>query len=183
MRRSRRATLLVLLSSLSMLTSVLVSAPSATAHSATGQPGRAIALSQLGQWGGLDRVARLSYLTTDARGAVVPASGVVRLPDGPRPGDGWPIISWAHGTSGLGEECGLADSEDLIRSTAPVVEALPDAGYAVVATDYIGLGPNSLGPPSYLHTRSEATAVIDPRNALLFGLQGQRITSKIEMVA
>jgi multiple sugar transport system ATP-binding protein len=32
-------------------------------------------------------------------------------------------------------------------------------------------------------TGHEATAVIDPRNALLFGLEGQRITSKIEMVA
>ncbi|UVF79842.1 alpha/beta hydrolase family protein [Gordonia mangrovi] len=161
MRRFRYSTPFVLLSAVALVASALVGAPYAAAHSAIGEPGRAIALSQLGQWGGLDRVVRLSYLTKDARGAVVPASGIVRLPDGPRPRDGWPVVSWAHGTSGLGESCGLADSDDLIRSTAPVVEALTDAGYAVVATDYIGLGPDSLGPHAYLHTRSEATAVID----------------------
>jgi multiple sugar transport system ATP-binding protein len=32
-------------------------------------------------------------------------------------------------------------------------------------------------------TGHEATVIIDPRNALLFGPEGQRITSKIEMVA
>lgn len=159
MRRSRTI-LFVLLGVVAMMGSVIVGAPT-SAQSVAGQPGRAIALTQLGEWGGLDRVLRLSYLTKDARGAVVPASGIVALPDGPRPRGGWPIISWAHGTSGLGESCGLADSGDLIRSTAPVVGALTAAGYAVVATDYVGLGPNSLGPHAYLHTRSEATAVID----------------------
>ncbi|MEE4024510.1 lipase family protein [Gordonia sp. PKS22-38] len=159
--RSRRYGVVVgLLSIVVALVAGLVDSP-ARAGTATDSPGRAIAISQVGDWGGLDGVYRLTYLTTDSRGAVVPAGGIVRLPDGPRPDGGWPVISWAHGTSGLGDECGLADSTDLIRSTAPVVEALTGAGYAVVATDYIGLGPDSLGPHAYLHSRSEATAVID----------------------
>lgn len=133
----------------------------ARAATTTDAPGTATSISQLGTWGGLDRVFRISYLTTDPRGAVVPASGIVRLPDGPRPDQGWRIVSWAHGTSGLGPDCGLTGSADLIRGTAPAIEALTRAGYAVVATDYLGLGPNSAGPHPYLHSRSEATAVID----------------------
>ncbi|MDL9947025.1 alpha/beta fold hydrolase [Gordonia sp. ABSL11-1] len=133
----------------------------ARAATTTDAPGTATGISQLGTWGGLDRVLRISYLTTDPRGAVVPASGIVRLPDGPRPADGWRIISWGHGTSGLGPECGLTDSTDLSRGTAPAVEALNRAGYAVVSTDYLGLGPDSSRVHPYLHSRSEATAVID----------------------
>ncbi|AZG47366.1 hypothetical protein D7316_03975 [Gordonia insulae] len=139
--------------------SALVSAP---ASAGSQQTGLATAVSQIGgEWGGLTGVYRISYRTIDARGEDVAASGIVRLPSGPRPPGGWRIVSWAHGTSGLGPDCGLTGSADLIRGTAPAIAALNRAGYAVVATDYIGLGPGSTTPHPYLQTWSEATAVVD----------------------
>ncbi|MGV9711425.1 lipase family protein [Gordonia sp. NPDC003424] len=155
-----RRTLAVIATALSTMIAA-VSVVSAPAAAEALQPGRVLSVSQLDSWGGLRGVIRIGYTTTDARGAVVPASGIVRLPTGPRPSGGWRIVSWAHGTSGSGQNCGLDGSADLIRSTAPMIDDLNRAGYAVVATDYIGLSPNSPGPHTYLQTRSEATAVID----------------------
>ncbi len=158
MRISLRAGGAGLIAAVVLAVSSWVGAP---ASAVTTRPGLMTAVSQLGEWGGLDGVYRIAYTTTDAGGAVVRASGIVRLPSGPRPDGGWPIVSWAHGTSGLGQNCGLTDSADLIRGTAPTIDDLNRAGYAVVATDYIGLSPKSPGPHPYLQTRSEATAVID----------------------
>lgn len=145
----------------SLLVATTMSGVAAPATAESIQPGRVLGVSQLGSWGGLSGVIRIEYTTTDARGAVVPAAGIVRLPTGPRPPGGWRIVSWAHGTSGSGQHCGLDGSADAIRGAAPVIDDLNRAGYAVVATDYLGLSANSPGSHPYLQTRSEATAVID----------------------
>jgi hypothetical protein len=70
------------------------------------------------------------------------------------------VISWAHGTSGLGDRC----------APSRVGPALPDRdrpylgrwlqqGYAIVASDYAGLGTPGLH--AYLHGRSMAHSVVD----------------------
>ena len=68
------------------------------------------------------------------------------------PDGGWPIVAWAHGTTGLAAPC------------APSRNAGPPPAFGVqgvrVATDYIGLGPvGELHP--YLSAAAEAHAVID----------------------
>jgi hypothetical protein len=109
---------------------------------------------------GAGQAWRLTYVTTDARNRVVRSTGELILPKAPAPRGGYRVISWAHGTSGLGDRC------------APSVmgPALPERdfsylsgwlklGYAIVASDYAGLG--TPGVPAYLHGRSEAHNVAD----------------------
>lgn len=101
---------------------------------------------------------RLTYATRDQNGRPAMSSGVYWVPKGTPPAGGWPIVSWAHGTVGLADECAptlhrLGDGVE-----APVRAAL-DAGYAVTATDYAGLG--SAGETEYLGGRAAAYSVLD----------------------
>src|SRR4030081_1164189 len=44
---------------------------------------------------------RILYHSLDATGQAVATSGVVLIPAGTPPRAGWPVIAWAHGTSGV----------------------------------------------------------------------------------
>src|SRR6267378_6659583 len=44
---------------------------------------------------------RILYHSLDATGQDVATSGVVLVPAGTPPPKGWPVIAWAHGTSGV----------------------------------------------------------------------------------
>lgn len=106
------------------------------------------------------RAYRLRYVTTDASGHRTPSTGTLFVPKGRAPRGGWPVISWAHGTSGIGDSC----------APSRVGPAMPERdwaylgtwmrqGYAVVASDYAGLGTR--GVHAYLHQRSTAHDVVD----------------------
>lgn len=95
---------------------------------------------------------RILYTTTGIDGEVRAASGLVVVP---REGDGdWPVIDWNHGTTGFAQHCAPSLSADPFAVGAMYV--LPKVireGWALVATDYIGLGtqgphPYLIGPPS-----------------------------------
>jgi pimeloyl-ACP methyl ester carboxylesterase len=95
---------------------------------------------------------RVMYHSTDAQGDDRAVTGVVFHPTGTPPEGGWPIVAWAHGTSGLASAC------------APSRRGTPPPEFGVqgvhVATDYIGLGPvGELHP--YLSAAAEGHAVID----------------------
>jgi hypothetical protein len=47
------------------------------------------------------RAVRILYHSRSASGQDVAASGVVLLPAGHPPVGGWPVIAWAHDTSGV----------------------------------------------------------------------------------
>ena len=103
---------------------------------------------------------RLTYVTTDQRGAPALSSGELFVPKGTAPAGGWPVISWAHGTSGLGDSCapsviGPAEPE----RDFPYLSNWMKEGYAIVASDYAGLGTPGL--PAYLGGRSEAHNIVD----------------------
>lgn len=95
---------------------------------------------------------RIMYHSTDAEGDDRAATGVIYHPTDEAPADGWPILAWAHGTSGLATQCA--------PSREPVVP--PDLGVegVRVAADYIGLGPVGEVHP-YLSAAAEGHAVID----------------------
>ncbi|RZS43083.1 secretory lipase [Herbihabitans rhizosphaerae] len=136
----------------------LVAAP--TAPAAVGAPGEVIGVAPLpGQhWlPGTGKAYRLTYRTTGPSG---PASstGALFVPRGTPPPGGWPVISWAHGTFGISDACGPSTTGTNERDTVHLA-ALLEQGYAVAATDYIGLGAGGVHP--YLDGRSEAHAVID----------------------
>lgn len=160
-----------------LVTAILTGVVRAPAQASPGPPGAVVAIAPLGRaWGGLDRVARLSYLTTDGFGHTVPASGLVRTPAGTPPPGGWPVVVWTHGTSGLGPDCGLTASPIAERNDSAIVAEFNRAGYAVVAPEYLGLSPAAVVAGQrthpYLQTRSEATASADIVRAAHIALPG-----------
>ena len=108
------------------------------------------------------RVTRLDYSSTsgvdDSRTSV---SGAVFVPSGSWPQGGWPLIAYAHGTTGLARDCGPSDHPDMFGDIA-TIGSFVRAGYAVVTTDYQGLGIRVDAPPHpYLEPRTAAHNVID----------------------
>lgn len=107
----------------------------------------------------------LLYRSTSAKGETVAVSGVVSTPAGDPPEGGWPVIAWGHGTTGTADRCApsrsAADQQtgvytaSMDRMTAGLVED----GYAVVRTDYEGLG--TPGPHPYLMGQSAGAAMAD----------------------
>jgi fermentation-respiration switch protein FrsA (DUF1100 family) len=95
---------------------------------------------------------RVMYLSTDAEDDVRAVTGLIYFPTGEAPEGGWPVLAWAHGTSGLAAPC------------APSRAPAPPPAFGVegvrVATDYIGLGPEGEIHP-YLSAAAEGHAVID----------------------
>lgn len=70
-------------------------------------------------------------------------SGSVFLPAGDAPPEGWPVVSYAHGTTGLADHCAPSRA-GLSRLEREHVARWLAAGYVVAATDYEGLA--SAGP-------------------------------------
>lgn len=105
---------------------------------------------------------RIVYRTTGQGGEPEVSGGMVYLPEGKPPTRGWPVVSWGHGTSGMTEGCTPSRSNGVIDGTldqTPDLSRFLGAGYAVAATDYIGLG--APGYHEYLAGRAEGHAVID----------------------
>jgi pimeloyl-ACP methyl ester carboxylesterase len=103
------------------------------------------------------RAVRILYLSQALNGDPVAASGVVLLPAGPTPSGGWPVIVWAHGTSGVARQCAPSLMKDLEYGSEGLMPMVA-AGYAVVATDYAGLG--TPGPHQYDNKIPQANDVV-----------------------
>ena len=124
----------------------------------TALPGSVIDVEELSIDGAVGQ--RILYHSTSAQGDLVAVSGFVSYPEGDVPDGGWPLIAWAHGTTGLGDSC--APSND--AETDQLGLALVGFGYAVVATDYEGLGTPGVHP--YIVGASEAHGVLDSVRAV-----------------
>jgi pimeloyl-ACP methyl ester carboxylesterase len=87
---------------------------------------------------------RIVYHSRTLGGEDVAVSGVVLIPDGKPPAGGWPVIAWAHEFRGEARQC----APSLIRNlgVGPLLAMYANLGYAVVATDYAGLGADSAKP-------------------------------------
>ena len=127
-----------------------------------GRPGALIATSDAGPdpvVAGADR-RLLLYRSSNAAGHAEAVSAVLFMPRGRAPAGGWPVIAWAHGTTGIADRCAPSEMPNLFYDEyAQLVRLWLRAGYAVVATDYIGLG--TPGIHSYLVGEDEGNAVID----------------------
>jgi pimeloyl-ACP methyl ester carboxylesterase len=109
--------------------------------------------------GGADRRVVI-YHSTNVTGRDIAVSGVVFVPPGPAPRDGWPVVSWAHGTTGMADRCAPSETPNLYYNEyAQVARTFVAAGYAVAATDYPGLG--TPGVHSYLIGVDEGNSVVD----------------------
>ncbi len=106
---------------------------------------------------------RVLYHSRSLRGADIAVSGLVVAPDAEAPPAGFPVIAYAHGTTGLADDCApsrRATPLDTAPGAAPLpLPALWEAGFVVAATDYEGLGTPGRHP--YLVGASEGRGVLD----------------------
>lgn len=101
---------------------------------------------------------RILYATTDVHGKPAVSTGAIFLPRRPAPKGGYPVVAWAHGTTGIGDDCTPSALPRSERDTTYLGHWL-DQGYAIVATDYAGLG--TPGMMSYLSGDVEAHSIVD----------------------
>lgn len=110
------------------------------------------------------------YCSEAADGAPIAVSGIIALPRTSPRGEGYPVVSWAHGTLGLGGKWAPSRDSAAIAAELPehhfinqaphiLLNALLKRGFAVVMTDYEGMG--TPGPHPYLLGTSEARGVLD----------------------
>jgi pimeloyl-ACP methyl ester carboxylesterase len=105
------------------------------------------------------------YTSKSPEGKLIPVSGSVSVPKGKAPKGGWPVITYAHGTTGVADSCAptraTANSPvaPYVTYVDPQLSDWIKAGYAVVRTDYPGLG--TPGPHPYLVGISEGRSVLD----------------------
>ncbi|MDX2357530.1 lipase family protein [Dietzia sp. PP-33] len=108
------------------------------------------------------RAVRQAYGTIDQHGRTAIATSAVFLPHGAPPPGGWPVVAWAHGTTGLGDDCAPSTQPRSERDADYLGHWLRQ-GYAVVAADYVGLGTPGL--LSYLNGQVAAHGIVDAVSA------------------
>lgn len=140
----------------------------------TGRPGDIIRAEPVVA-AGPARATRIMYRSTDTHGAPIAVTGTLLQPPAPWPGPGpRPLVSFAEGTQGQGDQCapsktltqpiGYRPVSDIpLGYEVPFIDALLAQGYAVVVTDYQGLG--TPGTHTYAQPLPEAHAVIDAARA------------------
>jgi len=107
----------------------------------------------------------VTYTSQGVGGKKIKVSGTVSTPEGRAPRGGWPVISWAHGTTGTADLCApSADTpdgpvHDYVSITSAYLDRWVSRGYAVVQTDYEGLGTEGGHP--YMNGESAANTVVD----------------------
>lgn len=113
------------------------------------------------EFGGYDlpegmKAVRVLYSSVGSDDKPVATSAVVLVPDGTPPEGGWPVVAWAHGTSGIARQCAPSAMKDVYYGG--ILFDMVKAGFAVVATDYHGLGTE--GPHRYMDKVSQAYDVV-----------------------
>ena len=105
------------------------------------------------------------YRSLDPKGKPIAVSGTIDLPKGKAPKGGFKSISWAHGTTGAADICAPSrnaagnPADGYISYATASYDAWVKAGYAVLRTDYEGLG--TPGPHPYLIGASEGRSVVE----------------------
>lgn len=121
-----------------------------------GQPGDVIKTEDEAVPGLHGTIRRVMYHSVSVAGNDIAVTGLIAVPDGAPPAGGFPVVTWAHGTTGIADVCAPSLSPgDFIG----LANALLDKGYVVVGTDYEGLGTPGRHP--YIVGESEARGTID----------------------
>ncbi|GIE86869.1 alpha/beta fold hydrolase [Actinoplanes regularis] len=100
---------------------------------------------------------RIQYLSTTITGSAITSTALILTP---KTGKTNRIVAWAHGTTGLANQCAPSTNQSVFWAEARIAVAeLLSRGWTVAATDYPGLG--AAGQHPYLIGASEARAIID----------------------
>jgi dienelactone hydrolase len=103
----------------------------------------------------------MTYKMKGVNGTEVQATSLVFTPKTAPPAGGWPVVAWAHGTTGVADKCAPSRSE-IAGSIKEMISKLLTAGYVVVAPDYEGLGePSGTELHPFLNVKSEAYSITD----------------------
>lgn len=106
----------------------------------------------------VDKHDVLTYSMPSVSGKSIHATTLVFTPKGSAPIGGWPVVVWAHGTTGAADQC--APSRNALEAPEKdLILGLINKGYAVVAPDYEGLG-NDSEPHPYLNLKSAAQSIL-----------------------
>jgi pimeloyl-ACP methyl ester carboxylesterase len=122
----------------------------------TGKPGTLLKSQKVAAPGVHGTVYRVMYLSSTLRDKPVAVTGLVVVPDGKAPKGGFPVVTWAHGTNGMADQC--APSLDP-AANAQVANLLLDQGWIITATDYRGEGTPGLMP--YIAGVTEGRDTVD----------------------
>ena len=139
-----------------------------------GKPGDVIRSEKLDGAPSGSEAWRVLYLSTGVDEKPTAVSGVVIAPtgttEGSTPGStagsvpttDRPILSWAHPTTGVVDDCAPSTMSDVF-ALIPGLDSFIEAGYVVAATDYESLGTEGVHP--YLIGDSEGRSVLDAARA------------------
>lgn len=114
---------------------------------------------------GAARAERILYSSTDGIDGQtrVIVSGALFYPKGDMPEGGWPVIAWGHGTKGIADICAPSWAGMTYRDRTYLAKWLSE-GFAVVASDYEGLGTAGLHP--YIAGRAAGYSILDSARAV-----------------
>lgn len=124
------------------------------------------------------QAVRVLYRSEREDGTPTVSSGMVFFPAADSNTPNRPVVAWAHGTVGLGDDCAPSRSDDPLSDMDWLGQML-SRGWVVTATDYAGLG--TAGTSRYLIGGDEARDVLnsvravrelDPRAGDRFSLFG-----------
>ncbi len=106
--------------------------------------------------GASSKVYRILYRSESLVGDPIAVSGTAVVPTAKAPAEGRKIVTLAHGTTGIADECAPSkDPGGEISLLGPLV----NKGFMIAATDYEGLGTPGRHP--YLVGESEGRGVLD----------------------
>ena len=100
---------------------------------------------------------RIMYLSESVAGEPIAVTGMASVPTAEAPEDGRPMITIAHGTTGIADECSPSVTGG--NAEMGLVESTFSRTALVAATDYEGLGTPGRHP--YLVGESEGRSTID----------------------
>jgi hypothetical protein len=115
---------------------------------------------------GAAKAVRILYTARDGitDHGVVAVPAAVFVPKGEPPAGGWPIMAWAHGTTGIADICAPSARPRAARDSQYLSSWL-SGGFIVVASDYQGLGTPGIHP--YSNYRAHSYSLLDSARALL----------------
>jgi hypothetical protein len=124
-----------------------------------GEPGVLVRYEPIEDHGLSAAAWRIMYLSEAIDGTPIAVTGSAVIPSASPDEGGRPILSFAHGSTGVADDCAFSPPSQTIGDFRTYVEA----GYIVVLTDYEGLGTPGRHP--ILVGESEGRSVLDAARA------------------
>ncbi len=100
----------------------------------------------------------IDFNMTAVGGGLTTARAQLFTPSSPTPAGGYPLVVWAHGTTGIANPCTPSLSFANFGNGV-VIDSLLAEGYAVLAPDYEGFGTPTIQP--YYVRESHANSILD----------------------